>query len=222
VKRVLIAGASALAVGGQALGADLPPPVAPPPQAPATYVPNIAPIYNWSGIYLGINGGYAVARSVFADPPIFPTGPFSMDGFQFGGTIGANYQVGHFVLGIEGDGDWTNQAGSVTRSDWLATVRGRAGYVFNGMLFYATGGAAPANRQAAVVTTVFSSVTQIGWTAGGGVEVALLQNWTAKVEYLYVDLGIQTCPVASCGGYVASIVPLTENVVRAGINYKFW
>jgi outer membrane immunogenic protein len=147
VKRILIAGAFVLAVGGQALAADLPPPVAPPPQAPATYVPTTAPLYNWSGIYLGINGGYAVTQSMWGAPPLFPTGPFSMDGFQVGGTIGANYQWGHFVLGIEGDGDWAKQSGTISRSDWLATVRGRAGYAFDRILFYATGGAAPGNRQ---------------------------------------------------------------------------
>jgi outer membrane immunogenic protein len=222
VKRILIAGAFVLAVGGQALAADLPPPVAPPPQAPATYVPTTAPLYNWSGIYLGINGGYAVAQSIWGAFPLFPPGPFSMDGFQVGGTIGANYQWGHFVLGIEGDGDWAKQSGTISRSDWLATVRGRAGYAFDRILFYATGGAAPGNRQVRLGGGFpFSSTTQIGWTIGAGVEVALSQNWTAKGEYLYVDLGNQSCPVASCGVVVAGPVPLTENVVRAGINYKF-
>lgn len=218
----LVAGAFALAIGGQALAADLSSPVATPPVASAAYVPAPALPYGWSGIYLGINGGYAVAQSVFANPPIFSTGPFSMDGFQGGGTIGVNHQWGHFVLGIEGDGDWTNQGGSVTRSDWLATVRGRAGYAFDRILFYAAGGAALANRQVGAGGNYpFTSTTQVGWTAGAGVEVALSQNWTAKVEYLYVDLGNQSCPVASCGGFVAVTVPLTENVVRAGVNYKF-
>jgi outer membrane immunogenic protein len=215
-------GALALGVGSQAFAADLPPPMAPLPQAPATYVPTTTAAHNWNGIYLGVNGGYAVAQSTWSDPPIFPTGTFSMDGFQVGGTIGANYQWDHFVLGIEGDGDWTNQQGSISRSDWIATVRGRTGYAFDRILLYATGGAAAANRQVAAGGNYpFSSSTQIGWTVGGGVELALVQNWTAKVEYLYVDLGNQSCPVASCGGAVPSTVPLTENVVRAGINYKF-
>ena len=89
-----------------------------------------------------------------------------------------------------------------------------------GNIYTATGGAAPANRQVAAGGSLpYSSTTQIGWTAGAGVEVALAQNWSAKGEYLYVDLGNQTCPVASC--VVASSVPLTENIIRAGINYKF-
>ena len=69
----------------------------------------------------------------------------------------------------------------------------------------------------------FNSTTQVGWTAGGGVEFALTPNWTAKVEYLYVDLGSQSCPAGSCSySGPATTVSLTENVVRAGINYKFW
>jgi outer membrane immunogenic protein len=223
VKRIWIAGAFALAVGGRAVAADLSPPVAPPAIPPATHVAAPAPVYNWSGIYLGINGGYAIGQSFFSDPAIFQgDGPFGMDGFQAGGTVGANYQWGYFVVGIEGDGDWTNQGGSVSQSHWLATLRGRAGYAFDRVLLYATGGAAPANRQiTAGGGYPFSSTTQIGWTAGVGVEGALWRNWTAKIEYLYVDLGSQTCPVTSCGGAVAISVPLTENVVRAGINYRF-
>jgi outer membrane immunogenic protein len=219
MKRRLIAGAFALTVGGQAFAADLPLPMA--PKAPAEYVPTTAPAYNWSGIYLGINGGYATTLSAFGDPPVFQgTGPFSMDGVQIGGTIGANYQWGRFVLGIEGDGDWATQHGTTGRSDWIATVRARAGYTLDHFLLYATGGAAAANRQLAVGGNYpLTSATLIGWTAGAGVEGALSRNWTAKAEFLYVDLGNQFCPVASC---VAAInVPLTEYLFRAGINYKF-
>ena len=64
--------------------------------------------------------------------------------------------------------------------------------------------------------------TQIGWTAGGGVEFAFTPNLTAKVEYLYVDLGSHHLP--RCELRRRRLLPshLTENVVRAGINYKFW
>jgi hypothetical protein len=76
MKQRLFAGAFALAVGGQAVAADLPSPMA--PKAPAAYVPTTAaPVYNWSGVYLGING--ATPQSVWADPAVFAgTGPFSM------------------------------------------------------------------------------------------------------------------------------------------------
>ena len=159
-----------------------------------------------------------------------PTGNFSTSGYLIGGTLGGNYQWGQFVLGIEGDGDWTNLTGTsttncgvgcTTQSDWLATVRGRAGYAFDRVLVYGTGGGAFANVQAAYAALPFSSSTQTGWTAGGGVEFAFTPNLTAKVEYLYVDLGSQACPPGSCAASATSVT-LTENVVRAGINYKFW
>ena len=117
--------------------------------------------------------------------------------------------------------------GCTTQSDWLATVRGRAGYAWDRVLFYGTGGAAFGDLQAAAGVLPFNSTTQVGWTAGAGVEFAFTPNLTGKVEYLYVDLGSQSCAVASCAGGTFAIpavttVPLTENVIRAGINYKFW
>ncbi len=246
MKRILMAAALALAAGGQALAADLPQPGPPPPRAPATYVPVPAPVFTWTGIYVGINGGYAFGTSNWTSPTgtiiggvacvtTCSTGNFSPDGFLAGGTIGGNYQWGQFVLGIEADGDWSNLnattfsncgGGCETKSDWLATVRGRAGYAWDRILIYGTGGGAFANVQAAAGALPFSSSTQTGWTAGGGVEVAFTPNITGKVEYLYVSLGNQSCGAANCysasGIGPATTVSLTENIVRAGINYKFW
>jgi outer membrane immunogenic protein len=245
MKRMLIAGALALAAGGQAFAADLPPPVAPPPRAPATYVPVPSPVFSWTGFYLGINGGYGFGNSVWTSPAgtFFggipcttncSTGNFTTNGFLIGGTVGGNYQIGQFVVGVEGDGDWSNINGTTTsvsggcnfsgcetKSDWLATVRGRAGYAWDRVLFYGTGGVAFGNLEAAAGTAPFSSTTQTGWTAGAGVEAAFAPNWTAKVEYLYVDLGSQSCGFANCGAAGSTNVSLKENLVRAGINYKF-
>jgi outer membrane immunogenic protein len=185
-------------------------------------------VFTWSGIYIGVNGGYGFGQSNWTNPA-GSTGNFSTDGFLVGGTIGGNYQWNQFVLGIEADGDWTNLSGNVscgpglaftctTQGDWLATVRGRAGYAFDRFLVYGTGGAAFGNLQAGS-TGSFDTATQTGWTAGGGVEFAFTPNLTAKVEYLYVDLGSMTCNI-NC--QFNTSVSLTENVVRAGINYKFW
>jgi outer membrane immunogenic protein len=230
MKRLLMAGALALAAGGQALAADLPQPGPPPPRAPATYVKAPAPVFSWTGIYVGINGGYAFGSSNWSSPGLPSTGNFSTNGFLAGGTLGANYQWGQFVFGVEGDGDWSNLGGTTsntscavfactTQSDWLATARGRVGLAWDRILFYGTAGGAFGNLQASSGALPFSSTTQIGWTAGAGIEAAIAPNWTAKVEYLYVDLGSQSCGFANCGA--PTNVPLTENVVRAGINYKF-
>jgi outer membrane immunogenic protein len=237
MKRILIAAALALAAGGQALAADLPPAAAPPPRAPAAYAP--APPFSWTGFYLGINGGYGFGQSSWTDPINGPTGNFTTSGFLIGGTLGANYQIGSFVIGLEGDGDWNDANGTTfngscagigceTKSEWLATVRGRAGFAWDRVLFYGTGGVAFGDVQAAAGALPFASGTQTGWTAGAGIEWAFAPNWTAKIEYLYVDLGNFTCPATSCGAInlatgatAPDTVTLTENIIRAGINYKF-
>jgi outer membrane immunogenic protein len=230
MRRILMAGAFALAAGGQAFAADLPMPA--PPVPPPAYVP-VLPVYNWTGFYIGINSGGTFGNSNWTDPsPAFPpTGNFTVNGFLIGGTIGGNYQIGSFVLGVEGDGDWSNIIGTTfntscvavgcqTKSNWLATVRGRAGWAWDRVLFYGTGGAAFANVQAAAGAFPFMSATQTGWTAGAGVEYAFAPNWTAKVEYLFVDLANAACGTVNCGG-TTTTVSLNENVIRGGINFKF-
>src|SRR5580698_8842813 len=144
MKRILWAGAIALVAGGQALAADLPPPVA--PRAPATYVPTTVPVYNWSGIYIGANGGYAFGTSSWNNAAAgLTTGNFNTNGGLAGGTVGGNVQ-------------------------WGAAVRGRAGWAIDRVLLYGTGGAAFAPVQAGFNGGPFQSSTQVGWTAGAGVE----------------------------------------------------
>jgi outer membrane immunogenic protein len=215
----LTAGAFAIAAGAQALAADLPPPVAPPPRAPATYVPAPAPIFTWTGIYAGINGGYNYGG-------YFPTGFAStaINGFLVGGTLGGNYQIGQFVIGVEGDGDYdsinnTTLYGATFKSNWLATVRGRAGYAWDRVLFYGTGGGAFAPANHTTAAGVSTSATMLGWTAGGGVEFALTPNITAKAEYLFVNFPNTTLNLPAVGN---TAVKVQENVFRVGLNYKFW
>ena len=114
-----------------------------------------------------------------------------------GGTIGYNWQAlgSPWVFGLEGDIDWTNIKGTFTsvtcptgcqtKNTWLH-ARGRIGYAWDRVMPYVTGGAAFKASQAG-----FAGVksTKAGWTAGAGIEAALAGNWTAKVEYLHVDLG---------------------------------
>jgi outer membrane immunogenic protein len=262
MKRMLIAGALALAAGGQALAADLPPaPAPPPPRAPATYIPPPPPVYNWGGIYVGINGGGGFGTSNWSDPNNGAlggsTGNFDMDGYLVGGTLGANFQTGEFVFGVEADFDYNTIGGTVTpnngfcnntngtqtsvscetTSDWLSTVRGRVGYAMDRALIFGTGGLAIANVQTGITGGTISPVTyqsnvELGWTVGGGVEYAFTDNFTARVEYLFVDLGNSTCNVAAnCGyDYTASGLPTGPandsvkyyaNIIRAGVNFKF-
>lgn len=242
MKRMLFAGALALSAAAPAFAADLPA-GPPPPQAPAAYIPAPAPIYNWSGIYIGVNGGYAFGNSNWNATPGFGTGVvgtgnFNIDGALAGGTLGANFQSGQFVFGVEADGDWTDIKGTTsngdcaagscqTSNDWLATVRGRVGYAFDRVLLYATGGGAAGDVKATVsspgVPTISTDSTEFGWTAGAGVEVGLTENITAKAEYLYVDLsnGSLSCSAAVCGAAVTVPVQFDASIIRAGLNFKF-
>jgi outer membrane immunogenic protein len=201
----------------------------PRPEAPAYKVPAyVAPFYNWSGFYLGINAGGGFGQSSFDGFP--PTGNFNTSGGLVGGTVGANWQMSQIVFGLEGDADWSGVQGSsacgfattcTTSTSWLSTVRGRVGYAFDRFLPYVTGGLALGDINAGVTGFPGASSTQTGWTVGGGLEYAIAGPWTAKVEYLYVDLGKFDCGV-SCGALLPpDNVKLQENVIRGGINYRF-
>ncbi|MFZ3361427.1 MAG: porin family protein, partial [Xanthobacteraceae bacterium] len=162
MKRILITTVLSIAAAAPALAADLPQPMA--PQAPAAYVPVVAPVYNWGGIYVGINGGWGWGTSKWttgtnaavAIPGSWDT---SDNGGVVGATVGANFQTGEFVFGVEGDWDYSaintgtssticNVAGACqSGNNWLATLRGRFGYAADHVLFYGTAGGAFANVQ---------------------------------------------------------------------------
>ena len=215
-----IAALGLLAVSFSAKAADIPRPVYKSPVHP------VVAYYNWTGFYIGINGGYVWGTSEWTVPPV----SLKPTGWLVGGTLGYNYQIGSFVLGIEGDYDWANVKGSdtcavistcETKSTYLATARGRLGYAFDRWMPYVTGGAAFGDIKATSslgLVSVTSSKNQIGWTAGGGLEYAFLGNWSGKIEYLYVDLGSFDPGFATP---VVMNVNLKENVIRAGLNYKF-
>jgi outer membrane immunogenic protein len=166
-----------------------------------------------------------------------------ISGGMVGGTVGCNYQVNQWVFGLEGDGSWSGEKGSsfllgptfntafqesVSQS-WIGTIRGRVGFVVNNtILLYGTAGGAFADLRINEANTapVAPGATEThqysGWTAGAGVEWGFAPNWSAKAEYLYMDLGRQ--------GYFATTVTgcctfqstrLTDNVFRVGVNYHF-
>ncbi len=138
--------------------------------------------------------------------------------------------MGQAVFGLEGDSDWSNIRGSTgaggacvgnsceTRNNWLATARGRLGYAFGRFMPYITGGAAFGDVKTSVDTIGSQTTTRAGWTGGGGVEAAIAGPWTAKVEYLYADLGKPNCDTA-CGPSTSTSFP--TSLVRGGINYRF-
>lgn len=221
MKRLIAASAVAFAtvtMMGAANAADIARRQAMPMKAPAYNAS-----YNWTGFYVGINGGGGWGRSDFSDP--FASGSFNTSGGLVGGTIGYNWQFGQVVAGLEGDIDWSNIRGSSvcgtaiitsceTRIDWLGTARGRLGYAFDRFMPYITGGLAVGEIKTSITGIGGANDTKVGWTVGGGIEAAIAGPWTAKLEYLYVDLG-------RGGSVLGSDSKSTTNIVRAGLNYRF-
>ncbi len=217
MKKLLLASVGLLVLGvAAASAADIPRRQAMPANAPVYMVPP----YNWTGGYIGINGGGGWGRSDFSAP--LTTRTFDLSGGLVGGTLGYNYQMGQAVFGLEGDIDWSNIRGSsscgitscTTRNNWLGTVRGRLGYAADRFMPYVTGGVAFGDIKTSVAGFGDSSTTKAGWTVGGGIEAAIAGPWTAKVEYLYVDLG-------RGASILGSDAKFNADIVRAGLNYRF-
>jgi outer membrane immunogenic protein len=214
-----IAAAALLAAPLSARAADmLPPRYQAPVYAPAAYA-------GWTGFYLGLNAGYGFGTADWD----FPALNTDTDGALAGGTAGYSVQSGSWVWGLEGDFDWADVKASTacafgtcqTQMDWFATARGRVGYAGWGSLMpFVTAGGAFGDVKVSNTTFPDVSKTMVGWTAGGGLEYGFGGHWSAKVEYLYSDLGKLTCG-ASCGGVPPTDISVTTNTVRGGINYRF-
>ena len=230
---------SSLTAVAAALAADLPP-------APAYKAPPVPRSYSWTGCYAGIAGGGAWGTSnhtaesgPFTGQTI--TGDFNISGGLVGGTIGCNYQAGNWVFGVEDDLSWVDKKGSghdlapfnlnavsTTREKWLDTARGRLGFTWDRTLIYATGGLAVDGASVNIcglAGCVSDSRTVTGWTAGAGLEYAFWNDWSFKVEYLYADFGsprfINTPVRLGAGTILTRDVHLNDNIVRAGLNYRF-
>ena len=230
---LLSAVALSLGLGQTALAADLPQrPVAAPLLSPT-------PVYNWTGIYFGINGGggWGTQEALNLITNRFANDSINLSGGVFGGTVGAQIQSGHVVLGLEADLDWANLKGSgtfnptidgtptallinaTTKIDWEATARARVGYANDNWLFYATGGLAvlgaktsftPALAQPCASFAILNcsgTNKQVGASLGGGVEYGFTPNLSAKLEYLYLT--------------AVSLDISHHSEIRAGLNYRF-
>lgn len=166
--------------------------------------------YSWAGPYLGANLGYA-----WGSVENSATKP---DGVFGGAQAGYNWQNGQFVFGLEGDiqasaADDTFAPWKFS-NPWFGTVRGRLGYAFNNVLVYGTGGLAFGELRAETFG-LSESHTNAGWTLGVGAEFGIYQNWTAKVEYLYVDLSSSNFSITGAPN------SYQFGLVRAGVNYHF-
>ncbi len=247
MKKALLAGtALVMFVSGSAMAADLSRP--PPGPAPVYSKAPMAPLFSWSGCYIGVEGGgiWGSAHNTSFDPLLLGdiTGSYNLSGWLIGGTLGCNYQVGQFVFGLEGDDSWTNKNGSIfaippfltssliqTKESWIATGRGRIGYAFaDRWLLYVTGGGAATSATLTITDATFGanasqSNTRWGWTFGGGLEWGIDRNWSIKAEYLHVDFGnsnyfVPHIVLPNTYTFLNQNVKLTDEIVRAGVNYR--
>jgi outer membrane immunogenic protein len=165
---------------------------------------------SWARPYLGVNLGYAWGS--VANNPTKPSG------FVGGVQAGYNWQSGSFVFGLEGDIQATGAEETFApwkfSNPWFGTVRGRAGFAFNNVMFFGTGGLAFGELRATTFG-LSESHTNAGWTLGAGAEMGLAPNWSAKIEYLYVDLANSNFVITGASnGY-------RFGLIRAGVNYRF-
>jgi outer membrane immunogenic protein len=209
MKKILLSSVALLGLASGAMAADLPS-----RRAPAPIIASV-PVFTWTGFYVGVNAGYGWNTN---DSITVGGVRFDLDdegGFVGGAQAGYNYQIGSFVVGLEGDIQYADFGGDdrfdfdrdgiadddFNNSDWFGTVRARAGVAFDRALIYATGGFAFADDAT-------------GWTVGGGLEYAFTNNLSAKVEGLYVNLDQDD-------NFLGIDSDAEFGVVRAGLNFRF-
>ena len=204
MKKTLFASvlAASLAAAGTAAAADL---------RPAPYAPIAqSGLYNWSGSYAGLNLGYEWGK--VTNTLINPSG------IAGGGQFGYNWQSGQFVFGGETDLQFSGADDTFApfkfSNPWFGTLRGRAGVAFNNVLLYATLGLAYGDLKAQSAG-LDETRTELGWTGGVGLEYGFAPNWSARVEYLYLDLGSRGFTLTNANN------GLQANLIRFGINYHF-
>jgi outer membrane immunogenic protein len=200
----------------------------------APQAPFVRPAYDWTGGYVGLNLGGSWGQQ----------GSNNLEGIIGGGQVGYNWQADQWIFGFEADFQGSGQkvdgsffdptapttVGFTNKLDWFGTVRVRMGYALDYWLPYVTGGLAYGHSEVSGTMTVGPAASSFsnsqdyqGWTIGGGLEWAFANNWRTKVEYLYINFGDgPTVPaqVATSGAGVTG--KMTDNIVRVGVNYKFW
>jgi outer membrane immunogenic protein len=213
MKKALLGAAGIAAMGTSAFAADLPARTyAPPAKAPAM----VAPIYDWSGFYIGLNGGGGWNRSCWTNTALFgvatvpsaPEGCLTGSGGTAGGQAGYRWQSDNWVFGVEAQGNWADFNGTAAslafplvtnqmKVDAFGLFTGQVGYAWNNALFYLKGGAALTdNKYAGIVTASglqlgTANDTRWGGTVGVGIEYGFAPNWSAAIEYDHLFMSTQ-------------------------------
>ena len=244
MKKVLLVTASLIALGAAApaMAADLA--ARPYTKAP----PMIAAVYDWSGFYIGANGGWGTSRNCWtntavAGVQVAPTaeGCHDADGGTIGGQVGYRWQAGNWVFGLEAQGNWADFKGSNlslaaapafnrSKIDAFGLFTGQVGYAANNVLFYVKGGAAVTDNryEGLFAGTVIDRAEQTRWgaTVGAGVEYAFAPNWSFGVEYNHLFMGTENYNFRGVGAFAGINVRNDDikqdaDLITARVNYRF-
>lgn len=206
MKKVLLA-TIALLVAGPALAADLGGRRTGPYYGPET----ARSLFNWTGFYVGGNAGWGWGSALGTDPSGYLIGLQAGYNFQYASGLLAGVESDIAITGLDATG-----AGGTVSLDYIGTVRGRLGYTMDRFLVYGTGGLAY-GRGDVSVGGLSNTQTHFGWTIGAGVEAFIAPNITARLEYLFADLGKETYATVTGPARVG----FDASIVRMGMNYKF-
>jgi outer membrane immunogenic protein len=234
-----LAGIALIGTAASAEAADLP------VRTPYVKAPVVATVYDWTGFYFGVNGGVGLGRdrATHIIPGVSADSFYESPQGGIGGVqAGYNWQTpstfGNLVFGVEADIQGAGMRDSTPtlftistnnysqQIDWFGTVRGRVGIATGPVLSYVTAGYAYGNVKTNIAETNLVGATlgfpfshnQGGWTYGSGVEASIGGGWTAKLEYLYLNLGNKSDFIPF--GAQTFNTEIRENIFRAGLNYR--
>ena len=239
MKKLLLGTIGLVALSGSAMAADLP---ARPYKAAPVYV---APIYDWTGFYIGANGGWGNSRTCWDVVPLagvaIADGCASRSGGVFGGQLGYRWQSAQFVFGLEAQGDWADLSGSRVsvvnplfstgaRVDAIGLFTGQIGYAWNAALLYLKGGAATVRNRydvteiATGVLAATASSNRWGGAIGVGFEYGFAPNWSAGIEYDRLFMGDANNSFSVANPLLAGAlnrIGQDVDLVTVRVNYRF-
>jgi len=216
-KNLLFLTASLLALGiaSQASAADL--------RAAPIYSkapPMVAAIYDWSGLYLGVNGGGGSSQTDWTNAR---NGSAHSTGGTIGGQIGYRWQAANWVFGLEAQGNWADLGRNNTWNhvEGFGLFTGQVGYAWNNILWYAKGGAAVVDNSWNWNNASSGDNTKWGGTIGTGLEIGFAPNWSVGIEYDHLFLGDQDITYTRGRTTVTSSVSQNVDMGLVRLNYKF-
>jgi outer membrane immunogenic protein len=238
MKKMFLTAVAFAALAAPAFAADL-------PQRAYAPAPVAMPmVYDWTGFYIGANGGYGTSRNcwgvVAVGGGVIPDGCHNQSGGVVGGQVGYRWQMGAFVFGLEGQGDWASMRSSHvslvspfltdrSKVDGLGLITGQVGYAMDAALLYLKGGAAVTHNSLEQITTLggvgVSSATATRWggTVGVGFEYGFTPNWSAAIEYDRLFMGSANNSFSLAAGGAAAVNRISQDVdlITVRVNYKF-